>query len=47
MESCIRHLDRAAVVAHYRRPEETPWRELELLPGRELRPHYEMALRGA
>jgi hypothetical protein len=33
-------------VAHYRRLEETLWRELEFLPGQEICLLYEMAMRG-
>ncbi len=46
MQLCIRRRDRAAAVAHYRRLEETLWRELELLPSQEICLLYEMAMRG-
>jgi hypothetical protein len=46
MQLCIRRRDRAAGVAHYRRPEQTVWRELELLPSRGICLLYEMAMRG-
>ena len=46
MQLCIRRRDRAVAVAHYRRLEETLWRELGLLPSQEIRLLYEMAMRG-
>ena len=46
MRLCIRRRDRAAAVAHYRRVEETLWRELEFLPSQEMCLLYEMARRG-
>jgi hypothetical protein len=46
MQWCICRRDRAAVVAHNRRLEETLWRELELLPGQETCLLHELARRG-
>jgi hypothetical protein len=46
MQLCIRHRDRAAAGAHYRRLEETLGRELDLLPSQKICLHYEMAMRG-
>jgi len=46
MQLCVRHRDRAAAVARYRRLEETLWRKLELLPGQEICLLCEMAMRG-
>jgi hypothetical protein len=46
MQLCIRRRDRAAVVAHYRRLEETLGRELGFLRNQEICLLYEMAMRG-
>jgi hypothetical protein len=46
MRLCVRHLDRAAAVARYRRQEETLCRELDLLPSQAICLLYEMAKRG-
>jgi hypothetical protein len=46
MQLGIRRQDRAAGVADYRRPEETLWRELELLSSQEICLLYETAMRG-
>jgi hypothetical protein len=46
MQLCICHRDRAAAVVHYRRLEETPWREVEFLPSQEMCQLYKMAVRG-
>ncbi len=46
MQLCIRRRDRPAAVARYRRPEETLWRELELLPSQDICLLYKMAIRG-
>jgi hypothetical protein len=46
MQLCIRRRDRAAIVAHGRRLEETLWPELEPLPSREICLLYEMSMRG-
>jgi hypothetical protein len=46
MQLCVRHRDRAAAVARYRRLEEMLWPELEPLPSQEICLLYEMAMRG-
>jgi hypothetical protein len=46
MQLCIRHRDRAAAVAHYRRVEGTLGRELEFLPGQAICLLFVMAMRG-
>jgi len=45
MRLAMRHGDRAAAVAHYRRLEKALWTELEILPSQETCLLYEMALR--
>jgi hypothetical protein len=46
MQLCIRRRDRAAIVAHGRRLEETLWRKLDLLPSQEMCLLYQIGMRG-